>query len=452
MLSVAILAAGKGTRMKSSLPKVLHKLNGKTILSRVLDTCLELNPDKVFIIVGHKHDVIKKSLKNHKFYNKTKFVLQEPQNGTGHAIQVLSKELKNFQGKLLVLNGDVPLIEHETLKAFIKFHEKEQADASIITTKLENPFGYGRVFFKNDQIEKIIEEKDCNDNEKTHRIVNSGIYCFDYQRLKNIINNLKNNNKQNEFYLTDAIFLLNKSFSYEIINSEEIQGINNRVQLAECEEIIQKKLKKIHMLNGVTFINPKSATISEDCEIGSDVVIECNTHIRGKTKIENNCIIGPNTFIESSFIKENSIISNSSIFNSEIMENVIIGPYSHVRPESKISKNCKIGNFAETKNCYLSESVKVNHLSYVGDTNIGKFTNIGAGTITANYDGIKKHKTIIGDNCFIGSNNVLIAPIKIESSVTTGAGSVLNKNVENNSLAISRVRQKNIKNWKKSNQ
>ena len=452
MLSVAILAAGKGTRMKSSLPKVLHKLNGKTILSRVLDTCLELNPDKVFIIVGHKHDVIKKSLKNHKFYNKTKFVLQEPQNGTGHAIQVLSKELKNFQGKLLVLNGDVPLIEHETLKAFIKFHEKEQADASIITTKLENPFGYGRVFFKNDQIEKIIEEKDCNDNEKTHRIVNSGIYCFDYQRLKNIINNLKNNNKQNEFYLTDAIFLLNKSFSYEIINSEEIQGINNRVQLAECEEIIQKKLKRIHMLNGVTFINPKSATISEDCEIGSDVVIECNTHIRGKTKIENNCIIGPNTFIESSFIKENSIISNSSIFNSEIMENVIIGPYSHVRPESKISKNCKIGNFVETKNCYLSESVKVNHLSYIGDTNIGKFTNIGAGTITANYDGIKKHKTIIGDNCFIGSNNVLIAPIKIESSVTTGAGSVLNKNVENNSLAISRVRQKNIKNWKKSNQ
>ena len=452
MLSVAILAAGKGTRMKSSLPKVLHKLNGKTILSRVLDTCLELNPDQVFIIVGHKHDVIKKSLKNHKFYNKTKFVLQEPQNGTGHAIQVLSKELKNFQGKLLVLNGDVPLIEHGTLKAFIKFHEKEQADASIITTKLENPFGYGRVFFKNDQIEKIIEEKDCNDNEKTHRIVNSGIYCFDYQRLKNIINNLKNNNKQNEFYLTDAIFLLNKSFSYEIINSEEIQGINNRVQLAECEEIIQKKLKKIHMLNGVTFINPKSATISEDCEIGSDVVIECNTHIRGKTKIENNCIIGPNTFIESSFIKENSIISNSSIFNSEIMENVIIGPYSHVRPESKISKNCKIGNFVETKNCYLSESVKVNHLSYIGDTNIGKFTNIGAGTITANYDGIKKHKTIIGDNCFIGSNNVLIAPIKIESSVTTGAGSVLNKNVENNSLAISRVRQKNIKNWKKSNQ
>ena len=262
---------------------------------------------------------------------------------------------------------------------------------------------------------------------------------------------LTNNNSQKEYYITDAIFLLNKSVSYKIINSDEIKGINNRIQLSECEEIIQKKLTKIHMLNGVTFINPSSTTISEDCEIGTDVVVECNTHIRGKTKIENNCIIGPNTFIESSFIKENSIISNSSIYNSEIMENVRIGPYSHIRPESKISKNCKIGNFVETKNSYLSESVKVNHLSYVGDSSVGKFTNIGAGTITANFDGLKKHKSIIGENCLIGSNSVLIAPIKIGDSVTIGAGSILNKNVENNSLAISRVKQVNIKNWKKSN-
>ncbi len=451
MLTVAILAAGKGTRMKSTLPKVLHKLNGKTILSRVLDSCFELNPDKVFIIIGHKNDLIKKSFENHKYLKKINFVLQEPQLGTGHAIQVLSKELINFRGNLLVLNGDVPLIEGKTLKNLIKFHDKKHAEASIITTKLENPFGYGRVFLKNDQIEKIIEEKDCKENERTNKIINSGIYCFDYKSLKKILIKLKNNNSQKEFYITDAIFLLGKSVSYEIINSEEIKGINNRVQLSECEEIIQKKLKKLHMLNGVTFINPGSVTLSEDCEIGNDVVIECNTHIRGKTKIEDNCIIGPNTFIESSFIKENSNISNSCILNSEIMENVCIGPYSHVRPESKISKNCKIGNFVETKNSYLSESVKINHLSYVGDCNVGKFTNIGAGTITANFDGLKKHKSTIGENCLIGSNSVLIAPIKIEDSVTTGAGSVLNKNVENNSLAISRVKQVNIKNWKKTN-
>ena len=451
MLAVAILAAGKGTRMRSTLPKVLHKLNGKSILSRVVDTCFELNPDKVFIIVGHKNDIVQKSFENHQFANKINFVLQDPQIGTGHAIQVLSKELKTFKGKLLVLNGDVPLIESKTLKSLIKFHDKKQADASIITTTLENPFGYGRVFLKNDQIDKIIEEKDCNNDQRTNNIINSGIYCFDYKSLKNTLTKLANNNSQKEYYITDAIFLLNKSVSYKIINSDEIKGINNRIQLSECEEIIQKKLTKIHMLNGVTFINPSSTTISEDCEIGNDVVIECNTHIRGKTKIENNCIIGPNTFIESSFIKENSIISNSSIYNSEIMENVRIGPYSHIRPESKISKNCKIGNFVETKNSFLSESVKLNHLSYVGDCSVGKFTNIGAGTITANFDGLKKHKSIIGENCLIGSNSVLIAPIKIGDSVTTGAGSILNKNVENNSLAISRVKQVNIKNWKKSN-
>tara|TARA_Y100001978_G_scaffold200558_1_gene217076 strand:+ start:1805 stop:3163 length:1359 start_codon:yes stop_codon:yes gene_type:complete len=451
MLAVAILAAGKGTRMKSSLPKVLHTLNEKTILSRVLDTCFELNPDKVFIIVGHKNNVIKKSLNNHKDFKKIKFVLQEPQLGTGHAVQILSKELKNFQGDLLVLNGDVPLIDSKTLKGLIKFHYKKNAEASIITATLENPFGYGRVFLKNNQIEKIVEEKDCNANERKNKVVNSGIYYFDYKSLKKILTKLNNNNSQKEFYITDAIFMLSKSFSYKIINSEEIKGINNRIQLAECEEIIQEKLKRIHMLNGVTFINPSSTTLSEDCEIGNDVVIECNTHIRGKTIIEDNCTIGPNTFIESSFIKVNSTISNSSIFNSKIMENVSIGPYSHIRPESKISKDCKIGNFVETKNSYLSESVKINHLSYVGDCSVGKFTNVGAGTITANFDGVKKHKSIIGENCLIGSNSVLIAPIEIENSVTIGAGSVLNKNVEKNSLAISRVKQVNIQNWKRTN-
>ena len=196
MLAVAILAAGKGTRMKSTLPKVLHKLNGKTILSRVIDTCFELNPDKVFIIVGHKNDIIEESIKNHKFFNKIKFVLQKPQMGTGHAVQVLSKELKNFQGRLLVLNGDVPLIEVNTLKGLIKYHDKKNAEASIITTTLENPFGYGRIFLKDDRVEKIIEEKDCDDNERTNKVINSGIYCFDYKSLKKIISKLKNDNSQ----------------------------------------------------------------------------------------------------------------------------------------------------------------------------------------------------------------------------------------------------------------
>ena len=449
MLAVAILAAGKGTRMYSSMPKVLHKLSGKTLLNRVLDSCNELKPDKVFVLVGHKSNEIEESLSNSRNQPEIEFVMQDPQNGTGHAIQVLSKELINYDGKLLVLNGDVPLIETKTLKELIKLHESENADASLITTKKANPFGYGRVFTNNNLIEKIIEEKDCDSVERLNKNINSGIYCFKWKSLFKIINQLNNNNKQKEIYLTDTISLLKKSVSLELHDEDEIQGINNRIDLAKCEEILQRKIKEKHMLNGVTFINPATSTISEDCKIGIDVVIEANSHIRGQSVIQDECVIGPNTFIEDSSINKKSKIINSTIFNSEINENVYIGPYSHIRPGCKISNNSKVGNFVEIKNSLISEAVKINHLSYIGDTDIGRETNIGAGTITANFDGIKKHRTIIGEKCNIGSNNVLIAPIKLENSVTTGAGSVLNKYVENNSLAISRVKQVNIKNWKK---
>ena len=251
MLAVAILAAGKGTRMRSTLPKVLHKLDGKSILSRVLDTCFELNPDKVFIIVGHKNDVIKKSFENNKFANKINFVLQDPQIGTGHAIQVLSKELKNFKGKLLVLNGDVPLIESKTLKGLIKFHDKNQAEASIITTTLENPFGYGRVFLKKDQIEKIVEEKDCNDLERKCRKINAGIYAFDTFILCKYLPLLSNDNAQGEYYLTDIVEIIKTKENVEIELYEmpvekqiELTGINTKEQLEELNKELDKiKLK-----------------------------------------------------------------------------------------------------------------------------------------------------------------------------------------------------------------
>ena len=230
-------------------------------------------------------------------------------------------------------------------------------------------------------------------------------------------NRLKDNNKQKEIYLTDAISLLSKSISYEIKDEEEIQGINNRIDLAKCEEIFQKRIKTRHMISGVTFINPQTSTISEESEIGIDVIIEANSHLRGSTKIADNCIIGPNSLIEDSMIGKHSNVINSTIFNSEIMENVCIGPYSHIRPGCSISSNCKIGNFVEIKNSLISKSVKINHLSYVGDSNVGEFTNIGAGTITANFDGIKKNKTNIGKNCNIGSNSVLIAPVNIGASL-----------------------------------
>ena len=448
MLAIAILAAGKGTRMVSNLPKVLHKLSGETLLNRIINTSKELNPDKIFVVIGHKPDLVKESLFNNK---NVEIVLQEPQLGTGHAVQVLSKELKNFRGNLLILNGDVPLIRTESLKELLKVHSSKDADVSLITNEKENPFGYGRVFKKDNFIEKIVEEKDCSLDEKQNKLINAGIYCFNWERLNNIINNLESNNNQKEFYITDSISLLGRAISFEINDEEEIQGINNRVDLAKCEEIIQRKIKTKHMINGVTFINPESSTVSEESEIGMDVIIEANSHIRGFSKISDNCIIGPNTFLENTFIKKNSKIVNTTIFNSEILDNVNIGPYSHIRPGSIISSNSKVGNFVEIKNSHLSQSVKVNHLSYVGDTKIGKFTNIGAGTITANYDGIKKNITNIGEYCSVGSNTVLIAPITLGNAVTIGAGSVINKDVKSNCLAIARVKQLNIDNWKKTN-
>ncbi len=448
MLTVVILAAGKGTRMVSELPKVLHKISEETLLKHIINTSKKLNPDKIFIVVGHKYNLVQESLSNE---DNIQFVLQEPQLGTGHAIQVLSKELNNYKGNLLILNGDVPLIRNESLQELIKLHKSENADASLITTEKQNPFGYGRVFKKDNLITKIVEEKDCSINEKKNKNINAGIYCFNYEKLSQIINKLKNNNNQKEIYLTDTISLLGKAISFEVKDEDEIQGINNRVDLAKCEEIFQRRIKIKHMLNGVTFIKPESSSISEQSIIGIDVIIEANTIIRGISKIGDNCIVGPNTFIENTYLGRNTKVINSTIYDSKVEENVYIGPYSHIRPRCLISSNSKVGNFVEIKNSYINNSVKINHLSYIGDCSIDKFSNIGAGTITANYDGTKKNKTSIGENCNIGSNSVLIAPVNLGNSVTIGAGSIINKDVENDSLGISRAKQINIRNWKKIN-
>ena len=447
MLNIAILAAGKGTRMASSLPKVLHKLSGKTLLQRVLDSCNKLNPDKIYIIVGHKSKEVEDSIPENKNIN---FIFQETQKGTGHAIQVLSQQIQQHKGKLLVLNGDVPLIKSETLRKLINFHDSENADVSLITTKKKNPHGYGRVFIKDNLLERIVEEKDCDNEQRLNILINAGIYCFKWESLSTIISTLKSNNNQKEIYLTDTISLLKKSCSFEVEDRGELEGINNRVQLSRCEEIIQNLIKEKHMKKGVTFINASSCTISEESKIGSDVIIEANTHIRGNSKIFNNCKIGPNTFIKDSIVNENCEIINSTLFNSEIMDHVNIGPYSHIRPNCEISSWSKIGNFVEIKNSQLHEKVKVNHLSYIGDSKVGKYTNIGAGTITANFDGIKKNQTNIGKNSSIGANTVLVAPINLGDSVTTGAGSVITKDSQNNSLAIARSKQVNIENWKKN--
>jgi len=290
MLSVAILAAGKGTRMESSLPKVLHKISGKSLLQRVINSCVELKPDKIFVITGHKSKEVQKSIPNDK---KIHFVIQEPQSGTGHAIQVLCREVKKHEGKLLVLNGDVPLISPGTLKKLLCFHDSKNADVSLITTKKKNPHGYGRVFLKGDFIDRIVEEKDCNDLERENPLIYAGVYCFNWGNLSEIINTLQSNNNQKEIYLTDTISLLKNSSSIEVEDNGELQGINYRIQLSECEEYIQNSIKEKHMLNGVTFINRASCSISEE---GSSWR---NNVIRSRCREWPNCCISSIRYIKS---------------------------------------------------------------------------------------------------------------------------------------------------------
>ena len=446
MLAIAILAAGKGTRMKSRLPKVLIPVAGRSLIERVLSSCEGLKVNRKFVIVGHKANEIKTSLKK---YSDIEFVLQEPQNGTGHAIQQLIPSLTGFEGDLIVLNGDVPLIKGATIQSLLKRHQTQSADASIITSRIANPSGYGRVFV-NEQgiVERIVEEKDCNNEQIKNTLTNAGIYCFNWKKLLYIVNTLSANNEQKEIYLTDAISKLKVTLNYEVKDPNEVMGINNKRQMANCESLIQEKLKNFWMEEGVTFTDPLSCTVSEYCHFGKNVLIEPQTHFRGICKIGDNCDIGPGSLIEDSNIGNDVKVINSVLNRTNIENNVIIGPYAHLRPETYIDSNCKIGNFVEIKKSKVGMGSKINHLSYLGDTICGKKVNIGAGTITANFDGEKKHQTIIGNQCKTGANSVLVAPIKLGDNVTIGAGSTLTKDIPKGALAITRAKEFIKENWK----
>ena len=436
MLAIAILAAGKGTRMKSKLPKVLHHLAGESLINRVLSCTRGLKPDRSLIVVGHQADLVEDSLKNHQ---DLEFVLQQPQNGTGHAIQQLSPRLKGFNGELLVLNGDVPLIKEETLSALLKFHKKSNASVTFLSASLNSPTGYGRVFTnQSGLVNKIIEESDCSNEQRKNKLINAGIYCFNWQQLLDVLSSISNKNSQNEIYLTDTISLLKRAFHFEVDNPFEIKGINDRFQLSECEHYIQEKLKSLWMKKGVSFVDPISCSISEESKFGIDVIIEPQTHLRGKCTIGNECHLGPSTTIINSTLADNVLATHSFINEASIGNNSSIGPFTHIRPESKISKNSRIGNFVEIKKSTVGEGTKINHLSYIGDSTLGENINIGAGTITANFDGKNKHRTIINDYSKTGANSVLVAPINVGTNVTIGAGSTISKNIPDNSLVVER--------------
>ena len=416
-----ILAAGKGTRMKSNTPKVLHKIFEKPLLGYVLDNVKNIVSES-FVIVGHHAEEVTNFVE--KNYELAKTVLQSPQLGTGHAVSMVCPELENFEGQVIILCGDTPLITEDTLKNFIETHNSLKSDLTVMSTIFDNPTNYGRIIRdKDNSLKCIIEEKDATPEEKSVKEVNAGIYCLNWEKIKPAFSQLTSNNAQGEYYLTDIIAWgkqhnLNVN-AYILENSDEIYGINSRSNLATATRILNERKLNALMDNGVTIVDPSSTWISEDTEIGSDTIIYPATYIEGKNKIGSNCKIGP---------------------------------CAHLRGDVEIADNCKIGNFVEVKKAKISNNTNAGHLSYIGDSEIGAHVNIGAGTITANYDPITKikSKTILKDNVKIGSNTVLVAPVKIGEGTNIGAGSVITKNIGEWALVLTRAPLKIIENWVKN--
>ncbi len=451
-IATIILAAGKGTRMKSDLVKVLHPILGLPMLSYPLDLSLnKICAQKTIVVIGHQADRVKEIFKD----SRITFALQEEQLGTAHAVLKALPYISEFSGTVLILCGDVPLIKGETILSFIEAFNENESVLSVLTAVVEDPSGYGRII-RNSQgwLEKIVEEKDAIEDEKQIREVNTGIFCIKSFFLKEGILEIGRDNAQNEYYLTDLIGIARKKgfrcSAHMIANPIEAMGINTRIDLALATEVLRKEKVKEIMLSGVTLIAPNTCYIEKMVEIGKDTIIYPNCIIQGNTRIGERCTIESNVKITDSKIGNDvTIRSNSVITESLIEDGVSIGPFAHIRPQTKISSKAKIGNFVEVKKSIIGRGSKANHLTYIGDSIIGEDVNVGAGTITCNYDGFKKHQTIIGDRVFVGSNVELIAPVKVGNDALIGAGTTVTKDVPDGALAISRVKQKNIKGWSK---
>ncbi|MCB1616720.1 MAG: bifunctional UDP-N-acetylglucosamine diphosphorylase/glucosamine-1-phosphate N-acetyltransferase GlmU [Pseudomonadales bacterium] len=446
-----ILAAGKGSRMNSSLPKVLHPIAGKPMLGHVVDTARKLENNHIYIVVGHGAEQVKKSFSADEVF----WVEQEEQLGTGHAV-LQALPFLDAQGNTLVLYGDVPLITLETLQKLIK--QVDQNSLVLLTTQLDNPQGYGRIVRdKKGGVIRIVEQKDASQQELEITEINTGIMAANTADLKNWLAQLNNRNAQKEYYLTDIVEIA-KSAGKEIRTCTttleyEVQGVNDREQQAELEKVWQKNKALALMKKGVSFARPESFTCRGNIETGEDVFIDVNVLVEGNVTLGNGVIIGANSVVIDSEIADGVIVKPfSHIEGAHIGEQCEIGPYARIRPGTVLSRSVKIGNFVETKKAVILAGSKVNHLSYIGDAEIGENCNIGAGTITCNYDGIEKFRTTLGNHVFIGSNNTLVAPLNLDDYSFTAAGSCITGDVEKNALAIARTRQKNIKNWKRPDQ
>lgn len=446
-----ILAAGEGTRMKSDMPKVLHKVAGKAILSYVVDNCTANAMDKNVVIVGHKKDDVIEYFKDAPL----KFIEQKVGEGipygTGYAVACAIDEFSD-EDMVYILTGDTPLFKEKTIARFMDYAQSHDFDACVLTAVVSDPFGYGRIIRGQDStIAGIVEEKDATDKEKAITEVNTGIFAFKGRALKENIGNLRANNKQSELYLTDVIQMLNdkgkKIGGFTMCDEEEMLGINSRVQLAACEKIMRRRINRYHMDNGVTFTDQDATLIDFDVEIGRDTILGPNVHLEGKTTVGEGCVIRGESRIVDSTVADEVTIESSVIEHSQVGRGVTMGPFAHLRPNSVLEENVHIGNFVEVKNSHIGKGTKAGHLAYIGDGDVGENVNISCGVIFCNYNGKKKFRTTIGDNAFIGSNVNLVAPITIGEGAFIAAGSTISKNVDDGSLAVERSEQKMIAGW-----
>ncbi len=440
-LIAVVLAAGEVKRMKSKKSKLLHEICNKPLVEWVYQAARDSGVTETVLVVGHKADQVKEYMGD-----RVKYALQEKQLGTGHAVMQAVDYLKDKTGSVMVLYGDTPLITSQALSKALDVHIQNNYSATIITAELENPTGYGRIVRSgNGDVLKIVEQRDADEETLKIKESNPGMYCFNIQDLLEALKDLKNDNSQGEYYLTDTIQILiekgHRVGAVRIGDSDEVLGINDRLQLAEASEIMRKRILSNLMRSGVTIINPASTYIDNTVKIGIDTIIYPGTIIEGDTVIGEDCIIGPNSRIVSSTISDGAAINNSIVLESIVGECTKIGPFSYIRPQSTIGKKVKIGDFVEIKKSVIGDKTSISHLTYVGDAEVGKNVNLGCGVVFVNYDGKHKNKTIVGDNAFVGCNTNLISPVEVEANTYIAAGSTITDKVPENSLAIARERQ-----------
>jgi len=451
-LNVVILAAGKGTRMKSRLPKVLQPLAKKPLLAHVLETSFKLDARKVIVVYGHGGDQVKQEIGGYFPQAPIAWVEQQEQLGTGHAVQQ-ALDLLETNTRTLILYGDVPLISEATLTRFL--NEVQPGECGVITVKLPDPTGYGRIVRDHaGVVREIVEEKDAGKEIRKIDEVNTGIMLADSIDLQQWLPTLENKNVQGEYYLTDLVSISNQHdvpvIGCRVKDPIEVEGVNDKLQLARLERKLQMSLAEKLLKQGATLADPARIDIRGQVSVGQDCYIDVNVVFEGDNVLADNVSIGPNCVIENSRIGANSVIkANSVLENAVVGEHCDIGPFARLRPGTDLSGHNRIGNFVETKNISMGEGSKANHLTYLGDSEIGQQVNIGAGTITCNYDGANKHKTIIGDHAFIGSNSSLVAPVEVGAGATIGAGSTIAKDARADALTVSRAKQVTLENWKR---